>query len=407
MRITAVAIATVALSMELSSSLIAQSFKQVRSDSLPTTKFNGNVTALFIAQSGRAAQVVSHNQGIKGLRQGSYKNLSTQVIQQRILLANDKFVALQENETFVGSSKDHFFTGRSDYQDLSRKIGIYKVDSTTVRKVNTVSAPLEGSAIPLENGVLIVSDESEGYGTTIKAYSNRGNLILTYSPYDDGFKHAVFTSFKNSVIGCLDSGDGRSIKLIRFDTLANSEEFEIDLNTEEFDLTTIVANYQSTVVYGFDKLIAFDEKGKVKWKRGNVILPHFNMALSKEDKLFFATQQDIFSVDLESGTTNWRRSISDLYDITPSNQELSIRPIAFKLLNDGNSLAMIMALAKRGSLTLFDTKYHSELIVIGNQGDVLNRVRLEDEVKRADVLLTKSGFVLIDGSISKEFEYEK
>ena len=408
MRTIIIIIVTVLLSIGLLTNLSAQSFEQVETQTLPASRSKEEVVDSFNTQSnGKLIQVLSKESSTKVVDQGPYKNVPVHVKQQSLLLPDGKIVDLLESEIFIGASSNSFFTEKNDFETLEKEISIYKIESSQVQKIKSLSASSEGKTVTLENGILIVSDEYEGYGTTVDIYSDGGELLLSYKPYDSGFKHAVFTSHQDYVYGCFESGDESSLSLIKFNALTNKEEYETELDISDFNLTTIVANENSAVIYGFDKLIAFDRDGKINWKREDIILPHFDLIISDDDALFFATQNDIVSMSLKNGNTNWKQEIKNVYRTTNQNQKLSIRPIVFKLLNDGKSLGVVIGMAKRGNLTSSDIKYNSELEILDNRGNVRKQIKLEKELDLIKILPTDSGFNLIEGHTIKKFKHEK
>ena len=386
----------------------AQSFEQVDTQTLPTSRPDKEIVSSFDVQaSGNLIQVLSKESNTRTIDQSSYKNVPIQIKQQSLLLPNGKTVDLSENEIFIGASNSSFFTEKNNFETYDREINIYKIGSDKIQKIKSLSTDLEGKTTTLENGILIVSDEYEGYGTKVDIYSGQGNLLLSYKPYDSGFKHAVFTSYQDFIFGCFESNDEASLKIIKFSTLTNKKEYETELDNDDFNLTTIVANNNSVVIYGFDELIAFDSNGKVKWKKDDTILPHFNLVISDDDALFLATQKNILSVNLKNGDTNWQQEIEGIYHATSRDQGLSIRPIVFKLLSDKKSLAVVVGMTKRGNITSSDVKYDSELKILDSKGNIREEVKLDRELELINILPTDSGFSLIEGQTIKKFKYEK
>ena len=236
----------------------AQSFEQVDTQTLPTSRPDKEIISSFDVQaSGNLIQILSKESNTRTIDQGSYKNVPIQIKQQSLLLPNGKTVDLSENEIFIGASNSSFFTEKNNFETYDREINIYKIGSDKIQKIKSLSTDSEGKTTTLENGILIVSDEYEGYGTKVDIYSGHGNLLLSYKPYDSGFKHAVFTSYQDFIFGCFESNDEASLKIIKFSTLTNKKEYETELDNDDFNLTTIVANNNSVVIYGFRRAYCF------------------------------------------------------------------------------------------------------------------------------------------------------
>lgn len=304
MKIRVSLIAIVLFSTQLSTNLIAQSYKQARVKSLPSSKSKGNLVESFNAPSKSGLiQVLSKDEQLKTLDQGPYKNVPIQTKQQSLLFPDGKTIDLDNNEIFIGATDNTFFTEKNDFETLTKKVGFYAVQNDNVKKTKDISTSSEVSVSVLENGVLIISDEYEGYGTEVTLYSPQGAPILSYTPYEMGFKHAVFTSHNQFIHGCFESNDESLLKVIKFNILNKQQEYEREINSDDFGLSLIDASNSSIVLYGFKGLIMLDKIGNVRWRKNDVVLPHFNLALS-DDILFLATQEDIFNINVKDGSTN-------------------------------------------------------------------------------------------------------
>ena len=407
MKTTILLTITILFSTQLSTNLIAQSYKQAKVKSLPSSKSKGNLIKSFNAPSKIGLiQVLSKDEQLKTLDHGPYKNVSVQTKQQSLLFPDGKSVDLDNNEIFIGATDNTLFTEKNDFEALTKKINFYSVQNNSVEKTRDISTSSEVTVSVLENGVLIISDEYEGYGTEATLYSPQGELILSYTPYEAGFKHAVFTSHNQFIYGCFESNDEDLLKVIKFNILNKQQEYEREINSDDFGLSLIAASNNSIVLYGFKRLIMLDKVGNVRWRKNNIVLPHFNLALS-DDVLFLATQEDIFSMNVKDGSTNWKKRISDIYNTANQSQELSARPITFKILNDTKSLAIVIGMTKRGTLTPADIKYNAELVLLNHQGKLKEKINLEKELRLVDVIPTDTGFNLVDDHTIKAFENEQ
>jgi hypothetical protein len=363
---------------------------------------NRVVTESFVVK-GEYLRIFEMQHGTKKLTQGPYSGLEVMEKQQGFITVKNKEFLLRKNEIILEARADKILTEEYDHNKGGNVLRTYEISNDNLLPVGSLAFQFtEGSHYLMENGTVIVTDESEGYGTYATFFSNQFSELSIYKPFESGFSSANFAASGTKIIG-LFTGVNREFKLAIFQAHSGRllNEGFIDLT---IDPQMIFSFNDNLLVYSSGNLICLDLMGKTLWKK-DLILPNFDVFSDGGKSIYAFTDQELQSIDLNSGSIKWKKS----YDaLIPAGNKLSVsqirRPISF-VVSDDSKVNFVLSIAKRGSLLYSDIKQNSQFIRIDTTGNIEAQFKISDESK--DIKVSKS----IDGiTIIRDFEilkYEK
>ncbi|GAA0893131.1 hypothetical protein GCM10009122_28100 [Fulvivirga kasyanovii] len=331
---------------------------------------------------------------------------------EEIITSGGSKYSLKTGERTLGYSNKKLTTYK--YGQESVEIVTYNVNDQGIFEEESLSTetPHVNIMPALKAGKIILSNDSEGFGSIFRVYTTDLVGKQHYIPYPQGFSNGTSAAINNKVTFVANSLDQKKMKIAGFKDEAQLFETEI---TTEYRAKKVYAFEDLFVIYGSKggadrKLIVFDWNGKLIWENA-YILPYFTSI----DILYDNMQHKIFAVtgiatltilDSRSGELQSKIQLdakTSAKGIKLSKTNLGARVIDFKIV--GNSIIISLGTFIREGE--FSSNYHytnPETLILHTSGEVLQKETQKGDFKIHQIIPSKTGFNIVTDKDIQSYE---
>lgn len=371
---------------------IAQEAKSLISKTqLP--KSNKNVIETYLnPNSGDFLQLFEEESQLVKIQKSQFAGYTTFKAQHGFILPNGNEFMLQKNEALIANVNEYFLTSTVNYENDWKEFANYQHINGNMELVGVSGHySVEGSQYLMDNGLIIITDESEGFGTYVDIYNKKFDTLNSYTPFKDGYSNGLFASNEKMIVGVFEGiGDGM-VKMVFFSPFNGKVVSEriIPLSTSFQLLQTTKENI---LIYGSTTLTCLNFNGEIVWDK-TILLPNFDI-YNNGERIFLFTNTELVSITAKTGVINWREDLKKLSNISsmPSATE-TIRPTAINI--DENFIDVIFSQTRKGTLTYSDKKLNSQFVRLNVKGEIEARIPLSLEVNDLKIDKSKPGIAII------------
>ncbi len=379
----------------LISSGFAQNFTLKNSKTINNT--SDSVVGFFNNEkTDEVVRIYSNFIGYEKIQNGDFSGMYIARNTTGLIFQDGTKYQLSNNENIIEFVNHRLLTVKHDYNNYTKQLSVYQVDKNSLSSQQKIEIKeIEGGVILLENGGIVVTDFSEGYGEEIKIYTPKLDLVKSYRPYSFGISNCKIASHGKSIYAIFTPSDNSGIhKIVNIDAESGELLMEKSFPQSDQDCSLILASSKYAVTYWSGSLIVFDHDGKQLWNK-EVVLPYFNVDIANDELLYYVDSNYIFCDDLRNGNTVWRKSI---YEIS-SSSNLNRKNFEIKVSDNEKILYVIVSKASKR-----DDILKKELVVIDEKGNLKSRIESQEGDEIIGFLRTNRGFKLINNHSVKSYE---
>ena len=349
-------------------------------DKLPPT--SREVISSFVDESnGQYIRVYWSNVVNKTIEKGAFAGYGTIEADEGLIFEDGSEFKIEDGH--IGFNKQKNFVAESiEHGPDVTHIKSYRIEGNSVlllgdRTVNSIEHGVE----VLKNGMLLLSDESEGAGTYIEIATP---ALKTLNTYRSNFAFSRSTSSTDHIFVVLSYDDAPS-KFLRFNAVTGKLELERNLETRESPMILSYAD-GAVVSYstdGTDYLLkAYTGEGGLLWRK-QYLIPRPELFQYNGD-IYFSTNDDLVNVDALSGQQRWKKSLSEI-----SNAKDQLRRLVSVRFDD-NYIYFISADDGVPDQHVYETEKRNLVLTrMKSTGEVLSVIPLKSTARHA--VLRRSG----------------
>ncbi len=373
----------------------------------PLPKSNRKIIETYLNQnSGDFLQLFEEESRMVKIQKGQFAGYNVFNANHGFILPNGNEFMLRANEAIIASTNEYFLTNIVDYENGKIEFAIYQQINGGLQLIGKRGHySVEGSRNLMDNGLVIISDESEGFGTFVELYNKNFEALNSYVPFQDGFSEGLFTNTDSMIVGVFKSASAGTVKMVFFSPFTGKvlDERIISISTS---LQLLQSAKEYFLIYGYDNngsdiLTCLNRLGEILWDKP-FVLPNFDI-YNDGERVFLFTKTELVSITAKSGVINWRMNLKKLSNISsiPSATE-TIRLTAINF--DENFIDVIFSQTRKGTLTYSDKKLNSQFVRLNVNGEIEARIALSLEANDLKIDKSKPGIGIIQDQETLKYE---
>ena len=365
-------------------------------------KSNKKIIATYLSKSSdNFLQLFEGESRTSKIQTGVYAGLNHREMNQGFILPNGAEFRFRKNEGIVAFENEYFLTKIVDYERGNTELSIYEVANGSLQLLGRKTHHLiEGSHHLMDNGLVIISDESEDFGTSIELYTKNYEKLNSYTPFQNGFSRGLFANNDKVIVGVFKSDSDETVKIVFFSSFTGKvlNERIIQLSTS---LQLLKSANEYFLIYGSGILTCLNLSGEILWDRP-FVLPNFDI-YNNGGNVFLFTKAELISLTTRSGNINWRQDLKRLSNISsiPLASQ-AIRPTAVRV--GENSIDVIFSLTRKGTLTHSDKRLNNQFVRLNINGDIEARISLSKESNDLKIGRSVTGIAIIQDQEILKYE---
>jgi hypothetical protein len=350
-------------------------------------------------------RIAETKEGIKKIPSGMHRGLQYIERQQRIIFENNNDKKFNKNEIVIDGKNGTLLTKQPDFANDNTILRSYQVkDNAIIQNGVLENLSPESSFTVLENGFIIASDESEGYGTYQNILSSRFEVVNTYCPSVKGFTNSVTTSNNGKIVSAFKViGEEGFIRIAIFNSYTGKVLNEGSVRIESNPL--VIQSFKEYILlHTSDQLLyCINLNGTIVWSQ-KYDIPNFDLFNNNKDEVFVFTNDELVSIDVDTGFLKWKKELKELNN---TNRRLEkhqmLRPTYLTI--DEDLINVIVSVADNGTLNYTDVKYDNTLNFIDKSGQLKGKIQLSEKASELKIRNTKKGIQIIQNQ--ELLSYEK
>ena len=372
-------------------------------DTQSLSRENDKIIGAFVDEANDDfVRLFENDIGSKQIEKGHYKGVRVFDKSSGLILSNGTRIPFENNEKFIQYNNGRILISKDDYENYQKEIKLYSFRGNSLSEISSMVSPLlEISVSFLKNGMIVLSDENEGFGKNVKIFSNNLTELNEYQPFDTGFERSKLTVKDDQLVGFFNQFNGENTKLTWFDGLSGDLVKEVNVDLKNFRCTQIHALGNDIILYGTRTLVSVGPSGIVNWTK-EILLPNFELFHNNQDLIFAFDGDKIHCIKAQSGAVIWAKSITNFGNYGIVGRDKTLRIFSFE--NFDNSIGIVAGISKKGTVNYSDQKSSSRFYQIDLAGELQTVIDLKTESQIVHIQKSDSGFKLIDDNEIKLYE---
>ncbi|MBK8450253.1 MAG: hypothetical protein IPL42_09640 [Saprospiraceae bacterium] len=265
-----------------------------------------------------------------------------------ILFQNGDELKMQNNELIIAISKGNLITRKNDIVNFKTYFSSYQITSNNLIVINQIEFEGHRKLDVLENGVIIISDEFELFGTEIGVYDINLKLLHEFSPVEGGYKNAAVTASGDNVSIIISKERGLGSKYLEIEATNGNIVFQKQIE-RNLNLVKILSYGKKLIIVEYNKVI-FLNAGDVIWEK-DIVLPNYDIVFNgSQNAIYYCTKDKLLKLSANDGSELFSKYFSEIYGDVTDTTNLMIRPIVFKTNNSSGKTLILLAETYGGPL---------------------------------------------------------
>jgi hypothetical protein len=352
--------------------LISYAQKELRLKSrtaLPSTA--RNITSSFINKTcGDYIRVFELLGNTKKIEKGQFAGMDFVQRHVGLIFPTGTEYMFESNEQLSSETNGYLLTIKSDFDSDLREITSYRLTSGSVIQTGRTKAySIEGSDYLLNNGNVISTDLSEGFGTRIEILSPELKSLNTFEPIAGGYGDCLLAADDKTIFAVV-KNDALT-KLFVINPLTGQIEKNLTIPYSG-SLQTLYGASGKVLIYGDQHLTSINLNGEVTWSI-TLTLPYFDFFLEGDRAVAFTTT-GIVSLNSTSGSIEWQLDYSKLIQSEATHSVIP-KSLSFDISKDG-MIAVILSTNNQSTPITYANTSTCSVFIIDNRGNLIEKIAL-------------------------------
>jgi len=325
---------------------------------------------------------------------GDFKGFSKNKIRQSIHKSDGSDFYLPNDEVFLGISDDKLFTYFTDYN--YNKTSIHSYNFRDLTKINTSEINGAKSVSHTENGLILLSDAMEGYGTELSIYDESLKLIQRIVP-SEPFSFDISSSSENDLAIIIQHEVQKKIEIYFINKSGNIlSKIQLPVYISHIKAKLLKGSNSDLLLSGSETIMRIKRNGQLGWLKQQVPLYSEIYPIDDENILLF-TYNGFDLMNALSGDIIWRKTINHI-DFFKDCIQCFLKPIDWKINKE--TIGILYSLRSRTTPEDSPINY---FVTITKQGQNLSSTKMPEPL--IGLFTVSDQFMLIGNS--KVTKHEK
>jgi hypothetical protein len=333
-------------------------------------------------------------------------------IQEKGFSTIDNGKIVLDADEYLVLAGDGFFISQKGGPDLpTKQLNRYAISGAGKTLAKSIEVPGESSVQKLDGEGIIVSDQSEGHGSTFYLYSNDLRLITAFTPMVNGFNLALFRNKDNYIVyGIIESEESATIKLVLQDWTTGRVLAERTISDPGFRLVDCSIDSKDIVVLNTrsdkgSKVTLFNLRLEqmVSKELAEPVQYQQSVIADRASGLFFvATNTKLYCFRLSDGAQVWVKNLADLTGSASKSRPANAftETLSFQPVTNGKLIGICLGDYDE---SLNRSRRADFLLMNKDNGEIVTKTPVDNLRSSSAIIknIDQKSYLIIDGKIYK------